>query len=103
MEKEKGMTERERESARGDGGAMVAARRGEARRGEARRGEARLVRTGGGGSVADGRLGRYGRSGGRRRRGEAGRRWARVGCGQGGKDGATAWTGNERAQPRAGR
>lgn len=97
MEKEKGMTERERESARGDGGAMVAARRG-----EARRGEARLVRTGGGGSVADGRLGRYGRSGGRRR-GEAGRRWARVGCGQGGKDGATAWTGNERAQPRAGR
>ena len=39
MEKEKGMTERERESARGDGGAMVAARRSETRRGEERRGE----------------------------------------------------------------
>lgn len=78
MEKEKGMTERERESARGDGGAMVAARRG-----EARRGEARLVRTGGGGSVADGRLGRYERreeeGGGRPAVGEGGVRTGRKG------------------------
>lgn len=77
MEKEKGMTERERESARGDGGAMVAARRG-----EARRGEARLVRTGGGGSVADGRLGRYERreeGGGRAAVGEGGVRTGRKG------------------------
>lgn len=78
MEKEKGMTERERESARGDGGAMVAARRG-----EARRGEARLVRTGGGGSVADGRLGRYERreeeGGSRAAVGEGGVRTGRKG------------------------
>lgn len=61
---------------------MVAARRGEARRDEARRGEARLVRTGGGGSVADGRLGRYERreeGGGRAAVGEGGVRTGRKG------------------------
>lgn len=79
MEKEKGMTERER--AREE---MVARwwRRGEAMRDEARRGEARLVRTGGGGSVADGRLGRYERreeGGGRAAVGEGGVRTGRKG------------------------
>lgn len=78
MEKEKGMTERERERERRwwrDGG-------GEARRSETRRGEARLVRTGGGGSVADGRLGRYERreeGGGRAAVGEGGVRTGRKG------------------------